>query len=168
MIYRSNAFTWLFNAFPPASLASMQVVYVKNVVRDTCCWCVHRFVHRFAFILIVFSVAQLTGTSRSLSTKSLMVLPLPPSKTNTSYKAWGVAVWWLRMSRWVGAAKSSDASQSSTCRVLTIDWHVHGLWHCAVVFGTHVVCASARVCWLPGGLLPSQHRRRSIVFRVLF
>jgi len=34
-------------------------------------------------------------------------LPPPPSKTNTSYKAWGDAVWWLRMSRWVGAAKSS-------------------------------------------------------------
>ena len=39
---------------------------------------------------------------------------------------------------------------------------------CAAVFGTHVVCASARVCLLPGGLLPSQINRRSIVFRVLF
>ena len=39
---------------------------------------------------------------------------------------------------------------------------------CTVVFGTHVVCACVRVCSLPGGLLPSQHRRRSIVFRVLF
>ena len=39
---------------------------------------------------------------------------------------------------------------------------------CTAVFGTHVVCASARVWSLPGGLLSSQHRRRSIVFRVLF
>jgi len=38
----------------------------------------------------------------------------------------------------------------------------------AAVFGTHVVCASAHVWSLPGGLLPSQLRRRSIVFRVLF
>jgi len=38
----------------------------------------------------------------------------------------------------------------------------------ATVFGTHVVCASDRVGPLPGGLLPSQHRRQSIVFRVLF
>ena len=41
---------------------------------------------------------------------------------------------------------------------------------CAAVLGTHVVYASVRV-WssprLPGGLFPSQHRRRSIVFRVL-
>jgi len=47
----------------------------------------------------LFSIAKLTGSSRSLSTKSLMVLPLPPSKPNTSYKAWGDAVRWLRMSR---------------------------------------------------------------------
>jgi len=38
----------------------------------------------------------------------------------------------------------------------------------SAVFGTHVVCASACVWSLPWGLLPSQHRRRSIVFRVLF
>jgi len=38
---------------------------------------------------------------------------------------------------------------------------------CAAVFGTHVVCASARMWSLPGGLLPSQHRRQSIVFRGL-
>ena len=31
-----------------------------------------------------------------------------------------------------------------------------------------LLCASARVRSLPEGLLPSQHRRRSIVFRVLF
>jgi len=36
---------------------------------------------------------------------------LPPSKTNTSYKAWGDAVWWLKMSCCVGAVESSDASQ---------------------------------------------------------
>ena len=56
----------------------------------------------------------------------------------------------------------------STCRVLTSDCHVHGLYYVTAVFGTHVVCASARVSSLPGGLLPSQHKRRSIVFRVLF
>ena len=39
---------------------------------------------------------------------------------------------------------------------------------CAAVFGTHVVCASARVWSLPGDVLPSQHRRRSTVFRVVF
>jgi len=39
---------------------------------------------------------------------------------------------------------------------------------CTAVFGMHVVGASARVWSLPGGLLPSQHRRWSIVFRVLF
>jgi len=39
---------------------------------------------------------------------------------------------------------------------------------CIAVFGTHVVCASARVWSLPGALLPSQHRRQSIVFRILF
>ena len=35
-----------------------------------------------------FSIAKLTGSLRSLSIKSRIVLPLPPSKTNTSYKAW--------------------------------------------------------------------------------
>ena len=35
----------------------------------------------------------------NLSTKLCMVLPLPPSKANTSNKAWGDAVCWLRMSR---------------------------------------------------------------------
>ena len=48
----------------------------------------------------------------------------------------------------------------STCRVLTIDWHVRGLYRC---FGMHVVCASARVLSLPGGLLPW-----SMLFWVLF
>jgi len=45
----------------------------------------------------LFNFALLAGSLRSLSTKSFMVLPLPPSKTNTSYKAWGDAVRWLRM-----------------------------------------------------------------------
>jgi len=60
----------------------------------------------------LFSIGKLTGISRPLSsTKSFMLWPLPLSKTNTSYKALGDAVLWLRMSRWVGAAKSSDTSQ---------------------------------------------------------
>ena len=41
------------------------------------------------------------------------------------------------------------------------------MFHTAV-FGAHVVCACVRVRSLPGGLLPSQHRKWSIVFRVLF
>jgi len=49
--------------------------------------------------------------------------------------------------------------------MLTINWQVRGMCRC---LWSHVVCASARVWSLPGGLLPSQHRRRSIVFRVLF
>ena len=45
----------------------------------------------------LFSVALLAGSARSLSIKSFMVLPLPPSKTNTSNKAWGDTVRWVRM-----------------------------------------------------------------------
>jgi len=52
-------------------------------------------------------------------------------------------------------------------------FHSSPLSHCytlprTAVFSTHVVCASARLWSLPRGLLPSQHRRRCIVFRVLF
>ena len=39
---------------------------------------------------------------------------------------------------------------------------------CAAIFGKHVACASFRVRPIPGGLLPSQHRRWNIFFRVLF
>jgi len=49
------------------------------------------------FSLALCSVDLLTGSSRSLPTKSFMVLNLPLSKTNTSNKAWGDAVLWLRM-----------------------------------------------------------------------
>ena len=54
----------------------------------------------------------------------------------------------------------------STCKVITIDWQVLVL--CCCLCHTHVVCACVRVWSLPGGFLPSQHRRRHIVFRVLF
>jgi len=53
----------------------------------------------FSFVLdlpcLVFSL--LAGSSRSLPTKQFMVLTPPLSKTNTSNKAWGDAVLWLRM-----------------------------------------------------------------------
>jgi len=49
----------------------------------------------------------------SLSAKSFIVLPLPLSKTNTSNKAWGDAVRWLRMHRSRSRRKSRDTSQST-------------------------------------------------------
>ena len=54
--------------------------------------------------------------------------------------------------------------ENNSERVLYIDKYVV----CAAIFVKHVVCASALVSSLPGGLLPSRHRRRSIAFRVLF
>jgi len=49
----------------------------------------------------------------SLSAKSFIVLPLPLSKTNTSNKAWGDAVRWLRMHRSRSRRKSRDTGQST-------------------------------------------------------
>jgi len=55
-----------------------------------------------------------------------------------------------------------------TWRGLVVTWRLIRDWSYLLTFrGTHVVCASARVWYLSGGLLPSQHRRRSIVSRVL-
>jgi len=62
---------------------------------------------------VSFRFAVWVGSLQSLSTKSLIVLPLPPSKTNTSNKAWKDAIQWprLRMLFVWGWRKSRDASQ---------------------------------------------------------
>ena len=67
---------------------------------------VYIYVSIYSFAL--FSITKLTAIHNlyPLNRRSLL-----PSNTNTSYKAGGDAVRWLGMSRWVGAAKSSDASQ---------------------------------------------------------
>ena len=81
-------------------------------------------------------------------------------------KPWNFGDWGCVLYR-AGVSPGMRASPS-TCRVLTISWQVRGMCHSAAVFGKHVFCASVRVWSLPGGLFPFQHRRRSIVFRVLF
>ena len=91
---------------------------------------------------------------------------LPPSKTNTSYKAWWNAVQWLRMSRWVGAAKSSDASQPvnlySANHRLTRKWYVP-----LSLANTWLVPLS--VCDHSQGIyFTSNHKKLSVVLRVLF
>jgi len=76
----------------------------------------------------------------------------------TPFGGWGWVVEWEPLSAVMRASPS-------TCRVLTIDWQVRGLCSC--------LCYACGLCLCPcvispKGLLPSQQRRRSIVFRVLF
>jgi len=107
-----------------------------------------------------FSIAKLTGSLRSLSTKSLMVLPLPPSKTNTSYKAWRDAVRWLNMRQMWSLLYPGMRASPSTCRVLAIDWHVRGLYYC--LWCARGVCLCPRVI-TPRGFtsLPTQEAEYS-------
>ena len=74
---------------------------------------------------------------------------------------------WFLFCPWRGASKSVRRN------------FLYGVWwkknneidkyvECTAVFGTRVVCASARVWSLSGGLLPSLHMRQSIVLRVWF
>jgi len=88
---------------------------------------------------------------------SLHFLPRTPQSTREH------SLTWFLFCPWLGASKSARRN------------FLYGVWWkknfqidkyvvCTDVFGTHVVCASARVWSLPGDLLPN--RRRSIVFRV--
>ena len=55
----------------------------------------------------------------------------PPTKTNTSYKAWDNAASVAEDALDLGADLSpAMRASSSTCRVLTINWHVRGMCHC--------------------------------------
>jgi len=116
--------------------------------------------------LVLVNLNPINNTYIDLVCLSFMVLPLPPSITNTSNKAWGDAFRWLRMRLVYGWRKSRDASHPvNLSRVLTILWHVRGLYRC--LGHARGLCLSPCVT-TPGGLLPSHHRRWSIVFRVLF
>ena len=70
---------------------------------------------------VLFSYAVLAGSLLSLPTRSLMILPLPLSKTNTSNKAWGDAVRWLRVRQMWSLSYPGMRASPSTCRVLTIN-----------------------------------------------
>jgi len=68
-----------------------------------------------------------------------------------------------------GVSPETLRASPSTCRVLTIDWHVRGLYRCLWYARGLCLCPCATMI-TPGGpgLLPSQHKRWSIVFRFLF
>ena len=89
-----------------------------------------------------------------------------PGTSGLPYYCTSICVrsWFDRRATCVDSKKEKNQSQPNKQTNPYIDKYVV----CAAVFGTRVVCASARVWSLPGGLLLSQHRRRSIVFRVLF
>ena len=108
------------------------VRYHTQIAVCTCCACfpknmmmMHQQVPRIRCVSqVLFRFAVLA----SLSTKLFMVLHLSPSKTNTSNKAWGDAVRWLRMRLIQGWRKSRDARQpvnlESVNNRLTRTWSV--------------------------------------------
>jgi len=77
----------------------------------------------------------------------------------------GGNVWWLRMSRWVWAAKSSDACQP--VNLYSVNHRLTRTWFVPLSLArTWFVPLSA--CDHSQGVSLPQHRRWSIVFRVLF
>jgi len=81
-------------------------------------WCINNSLSVSVYVCMCVSVCsfalcscvKLAGSSRSLSTKSFMVLPLPPSKTNTSNKARGTPFGGWGCDRY-SLVVSRDASQ---------------------------------------------------------